>query len=64
MDHQEASSQLAEFEAWARDKREQETLRWQLAKQTVWLTLLAGAFLVYFLTNIMVDAVYLSFASF
>jgi Ca2+/H+ antiporter len=64
MDHQEASSQLVEFEAWARDKRDQVAHHWQIAKQAVWLTLLAGTFLVYYLTDIMVEAVHLSYASF
>ena len=27
--------------------------RWQLAKQTVWLSLLAGSFLIFYLTDVL-----------
>jgi hypothetical protein len=45
-------------------KRAQITWRWLLAKQTVWLTLLVGAFLIFFLIDIMNESIGISFSSF
>jgi Na+/H+ antiporter NhaD/arsenite permease-like protein len=40
------------------------TWRWLLAKQTVWLTLLVVAFLIFFLIDIMNESIAISFPSF
>jgi hypothetical protein len=44
-------------------KRAKITWRWLLAKQTVWLALLVGAFLIFFLIDVMNESIAISFAS-
>jgi hypothetical protein len=64
MDREEMRIQRAAIEASTQRKHEQATRRWRIAKQAVWLALLAGAFLVYFLIAVMVESIDISFPSF
>lgn len=64
MDREQMRIQRAALEASAHSRHEQVSRRWQLAKQTIWLALLAGAFLIYFLIEIMAEAIHISFPGF
>ena len=64
MDREQMRIQRAAIEAAAQSKHEQVSRRWRIAKQTIWLALLAGAFLVYSLIAVMVESIDISFPSF
>jgi hypothetical protein len=61
---QDVSLQRAALHEQQDRKRDEITQRWLLAKQTVWLALLVGAFLVFFLIDILNESIAMSFASF
>ncbi len=58
------SPQRAALEELQDKKRAEITWRWLLAKQTVWLTLLVVAFLIFFLIDVMNESIAISFPSF
>lgn len=64
MDREQMGIQRAAIEASTQRKHEQVTRRWRIAKQAVWLALLAAAFLIYFLIAVMVESIDISFPSF
>jgi hypothetical protein len=64
MDPEQTRIRRAAIEASAQSKHEKVSRRWRIAKQTVWLALLAGAFLIYFLIAVMVESIHISFPSF
>jgi hypothetical protein len=60
----DVSLQRAALQEQQDNRRAKITWRWLLAKQTVWLTLLVVAFLIFFLIDVMNESIAISFASF
>jgi hypothetical protein len=57
MDREKLSTHRAAIHDQLDRKRAETSRRWQLAKQTVWLALIAGAFLIYFLLDIINESI-------
>ena len=64
MGSNDVSLQRAALQEQQDRRRAKITWRWLLAKQTVWLTLLVVAFLIFFLIDIMNESIAISFSSF